>query len=83
MLSHTRRPSMAAVYGYSEAYFRAYVLPKLGFVRREGPVRLSCQASLQADAVQRRTEARARQSEAGRTKGAENLRFWILENRTD
>ncbi len=65
--------SMAAVYGYSTTYFKDRDLPSLGFVKREGPLRLSCVSSLQPDAVMRVTAARARQAEAGRKYGQAKL----------
>lgn len=65
--------SMAAIYGYTESYFRRWVLPELEFVRRAGPVPLSCVSSLMADASNKRAAARARQVDAGRMFGAANL----------
>ena len=70
--------SMAAVYGLATSYFKAQVLPYLGFIKREGPLCLSCLSSLQADAGTRVTVARTAQSEAGRQFGARNLIRWVV-----
>lgn len=65
--------SMAALYGVTESYLVRSIRPKLDFVRREGPLWLSCVSSLSADAAHRRAYAKERQRQAGREYGANNL----------
>ena len=72
--------SMAAIYEKSTSFFCRKILPELKFVKREGPLVLSCVASLQPDATARQQRVRESKRQSGVLNGSPNLIRWVTSS---